>query len=147
MTGKKGRRMRQEKKRVFSWLMMLAMVFSFILPGNQLNVQAEDILTVNADGYYELGSADDMLAFAQKVNAGERLGLLLQNMQVLLMVRIIRSRILLLTQRIKIKVFLEPISERLRILLILPELIRKIMRISGDLQQLIKEKLLIVIVV
>ena len=77
----------------------------------------------------------------------ERLGLLLQNMQVLLMVRIIRSRILLLTQRIKIKVFLEPISELLRILLILPELIRKIMRISGDLQQLIKEKLLIVIVV
>ena len=29
-------------------------------------------LTVNADGYYELGSADDMLAFAQKVNAGEK---------------------------------------------------------------------------
>ena len=52
--------------------MMLAMVFSFILPGNQFNVQAEDILTVNADGYYELGSADDMLAFAQKVNAGEK---------------------------------------------------------------------------
>ena len=64
--------MRQEKKSVFSWLLMLAMVFSFVLPGNQLNVQAEDTLTVNADGYYELGSADDMLAFAQKVNAGEK---------------------------------------------------------------------------
>ena len=64
--------MRQEKKRVFFYLLILAMVFCSVLPRNQLNVQAADTLTVNADGYYELGSADDMLAFAQKVNAGEK---------------------------------------------------------------------------
>ena len=39
--------MRQEKKRVFSWVLMLAMVFSFILPNNLLSVQAEGMRASN----------------------------------------------------------------------------------------------------
>ena len=66
--------MRQTKTRAFSWLLMLVMVFSLISPGSLLQVQAEETITLapNAEGTYELGSADDFLAFATKVNAGEK---------------------------------------------------------------------------
>lgn len=66
--------MRQTKTRAFSWLLMLVMVFSLISPGSLLQVQAEETTTLapNAEGTYELGSADDFLAFAEKVNAGEK---------------------------------------------------------------------------
>lgn len=66
--------MRQTKTRAFSWLLMLVMAFSLISPGSLLQVQAEETTTLapNAEGTYELGSADDLLAFAAKVNAGEK---------------------------------------------------------------------------
>ncbi len=66
--------MKQTKTRAFSWLLMLVMAFSLISPGSLLQVQAEETITLapNAEGTYELGSADDFLAFATKVNAGEK---------------------------------------------------------------------------
>ena len=66
--------MKQTKTRAFSWLLMLVMAFSLISPGSLLQVQAEETTTLapNAEGTYELGSADDFLAFATKVNAGEK---------------------------------------------------------------------------
>lgn len=65
--------MRQTKTRAFSWLLMLVMAFSLISPGSLLQVQAEETttLTPNAEGTYELANAEDLLAFATKVNAGE----------------------------------------------------------------------------
>ena len=66
--------MKQTKTRAFSWLLMLVMAFSLISPGMVKQVQAEGKTTLapNAEGTYELGSADDFLAFATKVNAGEK---------------------------------------------------------------------------
>ncbi len=56
------------KKRIFSFLLALCMVLS-MLPAQANAAEATVTPAVNSDGYYEIGTADELLWFSQQVNS------------------------------------------------------------------------------